>query len=64
MVSHQEVKPRIKKEEIHPTISCDALLGIPTQTLKIEGNINKKKVIVLVNYESTHNLFIVRYHGL
>jgi hypothetical protein len=39
-----------------PTISCNALVGISTpQTLKIEGYIKKKKVIVLINYGSTHN---------
>ena len=34
-------------EEITPTISCHALAGISTpQTLKIEGYIKKKKVII------------------
>ena len=37
-------------------MSCNALIGITTpQTLKIEGNIMKKKVIVLVDSGSTHN---------
>jgi hypothetical protein len=39
-----------------PTISCNALARIITpQTLKIEGYIKKKKVIVLIDYGSTHN---------
>ena len=39
-----------------PTISCNALAGIITpQTLNIEGNIKKKKVIVLIDSGSTHN---------
>ena len=39
-----------------PTISCSALAGINTpQTLKIEGYIKKKKVIVLIDSGSTHN---------
>ena len=43
-------------EEITPTISCNALAGITTpQTLKIEGYIKKKKVIVLIDSGSTHN---------
>ena len=38
------------------TISCNALEGITTpQTLKIEGHIKKKKVIVLIDSRSTHN---------
>ena len=38
------------------TISCNALAGINTpQTLKIEGHIKKKKVIVLIDLGSTHN---------
>ena len=37
-------------------ISCNALEGITTpQTLKIEGQIKKKKVIVLIDSGSTHN---------
>jgi hypothetical protein len=37
-------------------ISCNALAGISTpQTLKIEGYIKKKKVIVLIDSGSTHN---------
>ena len=38
-----------------PTISCNALAGNNTQTLKIEGYIKKKKVIVLIDFGSTHN---------
>jgi hypothetical protein len=39
-----------------PTISCHALAGINTpKTVKIEGYIKKKKVIVLIAYGSTHN---------
>ena len=39
-----------------PTISCNALAGITTpQTLKIEGHIKKRKVIVLIDLGSTHN---------
>ena len=38
------------------TISCNALARIITpQTLKIEGHIKKKKVIVLIDSGSTHN---------
>ena len=56
---HQE--PTLEKEEMSPTISCNAFTGITTpQTLKIEGHIKKKKVIVLIDSGSTHNLFIVR----
>ena len=43
-------------EEITTTISCHALAGIRTpQTLKIEGYIKMKKVIVLIDSDSTHN---------
>ena len=46
----------ISSEELTPTISCNALAGIITpQTLKIEGYIKKKKVIVLIDFGSTHN---------
>jgi hypothetical protein len=39
-----------------PTISCHALVGIITpQTLKIKGYIKNKKVIVLIDFGSTHN---------
>jgi hypothetical protein len=39
-----------------PTISCNALAVINTpQTLKIEGYIKNKKVIVLIDSGSTHN---------
>ena len=38
------------------TISCNALAGITNpHTLKIEGHIKKKKVIVLIDSGSTHN---------
>ena len=41
---------------MNPTISCNALAGITTsQTIKIEGQIKKKKVIVLIDLGSTHN---------
>jgi hypothetical protein len=37
-------------------ISCHALVRISTpQTLNIEGNIKKKKVIILIDSGSTHN---------
>ena len=51
---HQEAT--LEEEEMSPTISRNALAGITTpQTLKIEGNIKKKKVIVLIDSGSTHN---------
>ena len=51
---HQE--PTQEEEEMSPTILCNALAGITTpQTLKIEGHIKKKKVIVLIDLGSTHN---------
>eukprot|EP00253_Pinus_taeda_P022009 PITA_22009 len=51
---HQE--QTLDKEEINMTISCNALAGITTpQTIKIEGHIKKKKVIVLNDSGSTHN---------
>ena len=41
---------------MNPTISCNALAVITTpQTLKIEGYIKKKKVIVLIESSSIHN---------
>jgi hypothetical protein len=46
----------ISSEELTPMISCNALAGISTpKTLKIEGYIKKKKVIVLIDSGSTHN---------
>ena len=46
----------LEKEEMNPTISCNALARITTsQTIKIEGHIKKKKVIVLIDSRSTHN---------
>jgi hypothetical protein len=39
-----------------PTILCHALVGIITpQFLKIKGYIKNKKVIVLIDFGSTHN---------
>jgi len=41
---------------MNQTIFCNALAGINTpQTLKIEGHIKKKKVIVLIDLGSNHN---------
>eukprot|EP00253_Pinus_taeda_P013672 PITA_13672 len=46
----------LDKEEMNPTISCNALAGITTpQTIKIEGHIKKKKVIMFIDSGSTHN---------
>eukprot|EP00253_Pinus_taeda_P024406 PITA_24406 len=46
----------LEKEEMNPTISCNALAGITSpQTIKIEGHIKKKKVIVLIDSGSAHN---------
>ena len=43
-------------KEITPTISCNDLDGITTpQTLKIEGYIKNKKVIMMIDLGSTHN---------
>ena len=40
----------LDKEEMNPTISCNASVGITSpQTIKIEGHIKKKKVIVLID---------------
>ena len=48
-------------EQINPTISCNALAGITTpQTIKIEGQIQKRKVIVLIDSRSTHNFIHCR----
>ena len=45
-----------EEEEMNPTISCNALERITfPQNLKIEGHINKKKVILLIDSGSTHN---------
>jgi len=47
---------RLDKEEMNLTTSCNALAGITTpQTIKIKGQIKKKKVIVLIDLGSTHN---------
>ena len=41
---------------MNPTISCNELKEITTrQTIKIEGHIKKKKVIVLIDSGSAHN---------
>jgi hypothetical protein len=54
--SQDENVDAISCEELTPTILCNALAGISTpQTLKIEGYIKKKKVIVLIDSGSTHN---------
>jgi hypothetical protein len=54
--SQDENVEAISSEELTPMISCNALDGISTpQTLKIEGYIKKKKVIVLIDSGSTHN---------
>jgi hypothetical protein len=54
--SQDENVQAISSEELTPMISCNALAGISTpQTLKIEGYIKKKKVIVLIDSGSTHN---------
>eukprot|EP00253_Pinus_taeda_P034002 PITA_34002 len=46
----------LDEEQMNPTISCNALAGIITpQTIKIEGQIKKNKVIVLIDSGSTHN---------
>eukprot|EP00253_Pinus_taeda_P025470 PITA_25470 len=46
----------LDEEKINPTISCNELAVITTpQTIKIEGQIKKKKVIVLIDSGSTHN---------
>jgi len=51
---HQELTP--DKEEMNMTISCNALIEITTpQTLKIEGQIKKKKVILIIDLVITHN---------
>jgi hypothetical protein len=54
--SQDENVEAISSKELNPMISCNALDGISTaQTLKIEGYIKKKKVIVLIDSSSTHN---------
>jgi hypothetical protein len=54
--SQDENVEAILSEELNPMISCNALAGISTpQTLKIEGYIKKKKVIVLIDSGNTHN---------
>eukprot|EP00253_Pinus_taeda_P005646 PITA_05646 len=45
----------VDEEQMNPTISCNALVGITTpQTINIEGQIKKKRVIVLIDSGSTH----------
>ena len=54
--SQDENIEAISSEELTPTILCNELVGISTpQTLKIEEYIKKKKVIVLIDSDSTHN---------
>jgi hypothetical protein len=54
--SQDENVEEISSDELTPTISCNALAGIRTpQTLNIEGYIKNKKVIVLIDFGSTHN---------
>ena len=44
----QEVTDHIEKEEMNPTISCNALARITTpQTIKIKGHIKNKKIQVV-----------------
>jgi hypothetical protein len=46
----------ISSKELTPTILCNAFPGISTpQTLKIKGYIKKKRVIVIIDFGSTHN---------
>eukprot|EP00253_Pinus_taeda_P003917 PITA_03917 len=46
----------LDKEEMNLTISCNAWARITTpQTIKIEGQIKKKKVILLIDSVSIHN---------
>jgi hypothetical protein len=54
--SQDEKVEAISSKELTPMISCNALARISTpQTLKIEGYIKKKKVIVLIDSGITHN---------
>jgi hypothetical protein len=54
--SQDENVEAISSEELTPMISCNALARISTpQTLKIEGYIKNKNVIVLIDSGSTHN---------
>eukprot|EP00253_Pinus_taeda_P032580 PITA_32580 len=46
----------LDEEQMNLTISCNGLAGITTpQTIKIEGQIKKKKVIVFIDSGTTHN---------
>ena len=63
MSKEEDIIPEqsLEEEQINPTISCNALAGITTpQTIKIEGQIKKKKVIVLIDSGSTHNFIHCR----
>ena len=63
MSKEEDILPEksLEEEQINPTISCNALAGITTpQTIKIEGQIKKKKVIVLIDSGSTHNFIDCR----
>ena len=58
MSKEEDILPEqtLDKEAINPTISCNALARITTpQTIKIEGHVKKKKVIVLIDSGITHN---------
>jgi hypothetical protein len=62
--SQDENVEAISSEELTPTISCNALVGIRTpQTLKIEGYIKNKKVIVLIDSGSTHNFIHYKFNS-
>ena len=63
--NHLKMKTSISSEELTPTISCNALAGISTpQTLEIELYIKKKKIIVLIDYGSTHNFIHYKFKDL
>ena len=54
--SQDEDMKETSSKEMTSTISCHALVRITTpQTLNIKGYIKNKKVIVLIDYGSTHN---------
>jgi len=53
---HQE--NTLEKKEMNLTISCNALAGITTpNTIKIDGHIKNKNIIVLIDSGITHNLY-------